>query len=68
MKKSVKKMSTVLVKGNGTSTTFQNTELNSILNNLETSSSQHSVTNSVAFVRLSAGRLLLLDTDTVLSA
>ena len=58
-------MTTILSRGNGTSITYQNVELITILNNLETSNSQHSESNGVAFARVSLGRLLILDVDTL---
>ena len=58
-------MTTVLSRGNATSITYQNTELSSILVSLEGSNNQHSVTNGVAFIRVSAGRMLLLDVNTL---
>ena len=55
---------TVLLRGNDTSVTYQNTGLSSILASLEAVKSQHIEVNGIGFVRIGAGRLLLMDLDT----
>ena len=58
-------MTTVLTRGNGTSITYQNTELSATLAALETSNFQHITTNGIAFIRFHPGRLLILDVNTL---
>ena len=58
-------MTTVLSRGDGSSQTWQNTELITVLNNLETANNTHTETNGIAYVRVSAGRLLILDVNTL---
>ena len=57
---------TVLARGDGSSTTYLNTELGTILVGLESSNNSHVEGSGVAFRRLSAGRLLLHDVSTTL--
>ena len=52
----------ILSRANGTSKSFTSAELASLLVNLEASNNQHFTADDVAFVRLSATRLLLMDT------
>ena len=57
---------TVLVKGDGTSQTFQNSSLLTILNGLESSGNTHTESLGIAYIRVAPNRLLLLDVNTTL--
>ena len=59
-------MSTVLARGDGSSTTYLNTELSAILVGLEASNNLQVEQSGVALRRLSANRLLLHDVNTTL--
>ena len=52
----------ILSRANGTSKSFTSAELAGTLVNLELSNNQHFTADDIAFVRLSATRLLLMDT------
>ena len=58
-------MTTVLSRADGSSVTYQNTELATIITGLEASNNQHLIASGVAFVRIGTGRLLMLDVDTL---
>ena len=57
-------MSTVLSRGNGSSSSWTTQELNAIIVALEGSNSASKELNGVAFVRISQSRILLIDTNT----
>ena len=59
-------MSTLLARGDGSSTTYLNTELSAILVGLEASNNLHVEQSGVAFRRLSANRPLLHDVNSTL--
>jgi len=59
-------MITVLTKGDGSSQTFQNSELLAILNSLEAANNTHTEASGVAYIRVGPNRLLLLDVNTTL--
>ena len=54
---------TVLSRVDGSSLTYTDVELATILTQLQAGNNQHLVVSSVAFIRLAAMRLLLLDTN-----
>ena len=54
-------MTTVLTKGDGSSVTFQNSELLTILNGLEAADNTHTEAAGIAYIRVAANRLLILD-------
>ena len=54
-------MTTVLTKGDGTSVTLTNSSLLAILNGLEASDNTHTEASGVAYIRVAANRLLILD-------
>ena len=56
-------MTTLLSKSNGTTETFQNTDLAAILTSLGASDNTFQEANGVAFVRINPLKLLLLDVD-----
>ena len=56
-------MSITLSRANNTSTTYTTIELASLITSLEASNSQHVVANGIAFYRISALRMLILDVD-----
>ena len=56
-------MSITLSRANNTSTTYTTVELASLITSLEASNSQHVVANGIAFYRISALRMLILDVD-----
>ena len=56
-------MSIVLSRVDGSSLTYTDVELATILTQLQAGNNQHLVVSGVAFIRLAAMRLLLLDTN-----
>ena len=52
-----------LSRADGSSVTYEETELAAISTGLEASNNQHSVANGIAFIRTGTGRLLILDVD-----
>ena len=59
-------MTTVLTKSDGSSQTFQNSELLTILNGLEAANNTHTEAAGVAYIRVAPNRLLLLDVTSTL--
>ena len=59
-------MTTVLTKSDGSSQTFQNSELLTILNGLEAANNTHTEASGVAYIRVAPNRLLLLDVTSTL--
>ena len=56
-------MSVTLSRSSGASATYTNQELAALITSLEASNNQHVVASGVAFYRISALRMLILDVD-----